>query len=39
MTQHNKSLMIHTHMLIAAGDEIVLCYEQDYRRSSANSEF
>ena len=38
MLQHNKSSMTYTHMLIAAGDEFVLCNEQDYRRASASSE-
>jgi len=40
MTQHNKSIMTYTHMLIAAGDEFVLfekC-ERGYCRASANSE-
>jgi hypothetical protein len=36
MTQQNKSIMTHTHMLIAAGDEFVLCNEQVYRRASVN---
>ncbi len=35
MPQHNKSISTYTHMLIAAGDEFVLCNEQDHRRASA----
>lgn len=38
MLQHNKSIMTYTHMLIATGDEFVLCNEQDYCRASAFSE-
>jgi hypothetical protein len=40
MTQHNKSILTYTHMLVAAGNEFCLFdeHERDYCRASANSE-